>query len=88
MRIPLTIAIVALATPALAGLQCTDEPSSKWLPKDQLMTRIVDTEGYRVDVFKVTTGNCYELYGRDRQGKRIEIYYNPVNADVVKSNAR
>ena len=54
----------------------------------ELMKKIVATQGYKVEVFKVTTGNCYELYGRDKAGKRIEIYYNPVTAEVVKSNAR
>ncbi len=88
MRALLAIAIIAVATPALAGPQCTDQPASKWLPKDELMKKIVAAEGYKVEVFKVTTGNCYELYGRDKAGKRIEIYYNPITADIVKSNAR
>lgn len=88
MRSLLAIIIIAAATPAFAGPQCTSEPASKWLPKDELAKKIVATEGYKIDVFKVTDGNCYELYGRDKSGKRIEIYYNPINAAVVKSTAR
>ena len=29
------------------------------------------------DVLKVTKGNCYELYGSNPAGKRVEIYYRP-----------
>ncbi len=87
MRALLAVAIIAVGTPALAGPQCTEEPTSKWLPRDELMKKAV-AEGYKVDVFKVTTGNCYEIYGRDKAGKRIEIYYNPVTADIVKANVR
>ena len=88
MRTPFVIAILAAATPALAGPQCTDQPASKWLAKDEVMKKIVAEHGYKVEVFKVTAGNCYEMYGRDKAGKRVEIYYNPITADVVKSNAR
>jgi hypothetical protein len=34
----------------------------------------------------VTTGNCYEIYGQDKQGKRIEIYFNPITGDVVEEH--
>ncbi len=88
MRILLIISLLAIATPAVAGPQCTDQPAAKWLAKDEFMKTIVAEHGYKVEVFKVTAGNCYELYGRDKAGKRIEIYYNPMTADVVKSNAR
>jgi hypothetical protein len=82
------IALFLSAAPAYANPQCTTEPASKWQPKDDMMKRIVAADGYKVDVFKITTGNCYELYGRDKAGKRIEIYYHPMTGDVVKYNAR
>ncbi|EJG1659871.1 PepSY domain-containing protein, partial [Vibrio parahaemolyticus] len=28
----------------------------------------------------------YELYGYDKDGKRAEIYYNPVDMSVVEEN--
>ena len=87
MRRILVVCMIAIATPASAGPQCTNEPADKWIPKEDLLNKIV-AEGYKVGVFKVTTGKCYELYGMDKAGKRVEIYYNPVSGDVVKMNSR
>ncbi len=79
--------MLACAAPVLAGPQCTSEPAANWAPKHELEKRIVE-RGYKIDVLKVTKGNCYELYGRDRAGKRVEIYYHPISFDVVRTNAR
>lgn len=88
MRTLLVLATLAVASPAFAGPQCTKDPVSSWLPKDAFKKKIVAATGHKVAVFKVTSGNCYELYGRDKAGKRIEIYYHPVTGAVVKSQAR
>ena len=40
--------------------------------------------GYSINVFKKTSGNCYEIYGKDAQGKRVEVYFNPVTGDPIK----
>lgn len=88
MRTLLALAALVVASPALAGPNCTKEPVRNWLPKDAFKEKIVAASGFKVAVFKVTTGNCYELYGRNKAGKRIEIYYHPVTGAVVKSQAR
>ena len=36
------------------------------------------------DKFKTTKGNCYEIYGKDKAGQKVEIYYNPVDGSIVK----
>ena len=42
--------------------------------------------GYeRIKTFKVS-GNCYEIYGYTKDGKKAEVYFNPVSGDVVKAN--
>ena len=85
MRILFAFALVAISSPALAGPHCTDEPQSKWLTKAEMMVRIKPM-GHNVHVFKKTSGNCYEIYGRDKSGKRIEVYFHPVTGDVVKAS--
>jgi hypothetical protein len=40
--------------------------------------------GYKIKEFKTTDGSCYEIYGWDRQERRVEIYFNPVNGEIVK----
>ncbi len=81
----LAISLVAISSPSLAGPHCTDEPQSKWLTEADMMERI-KAMGHQIDVFKTTKGNCYEIYGRDKSGRRIEIYFHPVTGDVVKSS--
>lgn len=82
---PLIAAAAALAAPAaFAGPKCTDAPRDKWLPKEVMQARIVKA-GYAIDKFKVS-GSCYEIYGKDKAGNRVEIYYDPTNGKVVKEN--
>lgn len=86
MRIKMTLAILVISSPAFAGPQCTNEPQDKWLTKADMMERIAKTH-YAVDVFKKTKGNCYEIYGKDQTGKRVEVYFHPITGEIVKSSA-
>jgi len=84
MRILLAIAAVLISSPALAGPHCTDEPESKWLPEAEFREQI-QSMGHEISVLKKTAGNCYEIYGKDAAGVRIEIYFNPITAEIVRS---
>lgn len=86
MRTVLALCLMVLATPALAGPHCTDEPKASWMPEGE-MKEMIARMGYQVDVFKVTVGNCYEIYGRDGANNRIEVYFHPVSGAVVESSA-
>ncbi|ANQ83355.1 PepSY domain-containing protein [Azoarcus olearius] len=77
------LAACTLSTVALAGPQCTEAPKSQWLPEEAMKQKI-SAAGYTVDKFKVTSGNCYEIYGKDKDGKKVEIYYNPVDGSVAR----
>ncbi|WP_280546981.1 PepSY domain-containing protein [Halomonas sp. 11-S5] len=74
--------LLAASVSALAGPNCTDAPESEWMSQDQMKQQVADA-GYKVKTFK-TTGSCYEIYGWDDQERRVEIYFNPVNGDIVK----
>ena len=87
MRIILVISSLAISTAALADPQCTSEPAGKWIPQAEMMKKIV-AMGHHVDVFKTTKGNCYEIYGKNTAGKRIEIYFNPVTGEIVKQASK
>ncbi|WP_296019994.1 PepSY domain-containing protein [uncultured Agrobacterium sp.] len=83
LKLIATVAVIA-ATPALAfaSPSCTAEPKSKWMSEDAMKAKI-DTLGYKVKTFQVT-GNCYEIYGNDRDGQRAEVYFNPASGDIVQ----
>lgn len=71
------------AAPALAGPTCTDAPRDTWIGEEAMRRKIADM-GYRdLRVFKITAGNCYEIYGFDREGRRAEVYFHPVTGVVV-----
>lgn len=75
---------IALATLAAnAKKDCTTEPKSKWMSEGDFKKK-VESEGYKISKFK-TPGTCYEIYGTNKEGKKVEIYFNPVDASVVKS---
>ncbi|MFT4818378.1 MAG: hypothetical protein ACI90S_000741 [Marinobacter psychrophilus] len=89
-EICMKIRYIAVATAALlftgaavAGPQCTDAPQSEWMSQDT-MKQNLDDQGYTIKKFKVTSGNCYEIYGMDKGGVKVEIYFNPVSGEVIK----
>lgn len=81
---PGVLGLLAGPAPAIAAHRphCTTEPRSAWLSSDDMRSRAA-AMGYAVDVFKTTSDGCYEIYGRDHTGKRVEVYFDPVNAEIV-----
>ena len=82
-RVLTTLFFAGFASTALAGPQCTTEPKDNWLGETEMRVLIQDL-GYTIDVFKTTGGNCYEIYGRTAEGKRVEVYFHPISGDVMK----
>lgn len=80
--IALTV-VVACPSLALASPSCTKEPKANWMPEAAMKAKI-DAQGYKVKTFQVT-GSCYEIYGKDKDGKRAEVYFNPVSGEIVKA---
>jgi hypothetical protein len=67
---------------ASAAVDCTNEPKAKW--KDEATFKKELEATYKIKNFKVTSGNCYEIYGWDKANKKVEIYFNPVTGEKVK----
>ncbi|WP_041646083.1 PepSY domain-containing protein [Aromatoleum aromaticum] len=78
---------VLMGTAAFAGPACTETPESSWMPQTTMLRKLVDA-GYTLERFQVTKGNCYELYGMDKDGNKVEIYHNPVDGSVVESKTK
>ena len=76
-------ALIALAsTAALAGPAC-NVPQSKWMKEGDFRAKM-EQQGYQVKTFKVSKGQCYEIYGFDKAGKKVEIYFDPATAAVLE----
>ncbi len=73
---------LALPFSALAKKECTKEPKDKWMKQEDLEKRLI-AEGYKIKKFK-QPGTCYEIYGTNKEGKKVEIYFDPVTGQPVK----
>jgi hypothetical protein len=82
-RLVIAAILMTLSGSALAGPTCTTEPKDKWLGESAMKAKIAEL-GYSFTVFKVTAGNCYEIYGRNDAGQRVEVYFHPISGDVVE----
>lgn len=75
--------MLSLSGMAQAAKNCTDVPKDKWMTEADFKKK-VEGDGYKISKFK-QPGSCYEIYGTDKSGKKVEIYFNPVDASVVQS---
>lgn len=73
--------ITGLLTLAVAGsafahgdIKC-DVPKEEWKKQMDLQKKLTN-EGWKVRQVKVDNG-CYEVYGFDEKGNRVEVYFNP-----------
>lgn len=77
------LSLTMLATTTVwAGPKC-EKPQEKWM-KEEVFRKNVEAQGYTIKTFKVSSGKCYEIYGHDKAGKRVEIYFDPETAGVLE----
>jgi len=81
-------AFVAVAVPATswAGANCAANPKSQWMSEADAKAKI-EAAGYKIEKFKID-GNCYEIYGTSKDGKKVEIYFDTKTLDVVKTETK
>ncbi|MGE7991242.1 PepSY domain-containing protein [Pseudomonas sp. NPDC089554] len=84
MRILLALALMLGSASASAATQCTTADRSTWQDPDAFQAQLKE-QGYKINKFKVTKGNCYEIYGFDKDGRKVEIYHDPVSGKAVKT---
>ncbi len=79
------IALTATASAAFAGPAC-NVPEAQWMKQDDAKARLT-AQGYEIKTFKVSKGHCYEIYGKDKAGKKVEIYFDPATLAIVKQES-
>lgn len=75
---------LALATVSVAGLAepSCHVPKEKWISQETFR-QSMEAKGYTVKTLKVTNG-CYEIYGHDKAGRRVEMSFDPATGQQVK----
>jgi hypothetical protein len=74
--------LIAAAGTAMASPTC-NAPKESWKPEASFKKEL-EGQGYQIKTFKVTKGNCYEIYGTDKAGKKVEIYFDPVSGKPLE----
>jgi hypothetical protein len=82
-----TLAALALAAllPANAVLAEDDDcraPRDTWQPREAAM-QLAKANGWTVEDIEIDDG-CYEIEGRDRDGREIEVKLDPATLKVVE----
>lgn len=83
----LLLSLIVASPLALAGPQCTTVERSQW-QDPQAFQEQLKAQGYQISKFKVTDGNCYEIYGFDKDKRKVEIYHDPVSGKAVKTEIK
>lgn len=76
-------AVAAAPLTVQAKADCKAYPKAEWMKEADAKARI-EAQGYTIKKFKVD-GNCYEIYGKNKDGKKVEIYFDAKTLDPVKS---
>ena len=79
----LSAVAILVSGAALAGPAC-NVPKEKWLPEAGFK-KDLEAQGYQIKTFKVSKGQCYEIYGFDKAGKKVEIYFDPATGKPIES---
>ncbi len=80
------LAVLGAGGSAFASPTCTKEPQQKWLSEEAMKKKIAELGYNEIKVFKTTSTGCYEIYGHRSDGKRAEVYFNPVDGSIAQEN--
>ena len=87
MRKLLLLSLIVASPLAIAGPQCTTAERSQWQDQKAFQEQL-NSQGYEISKFKVTDGNCYEIYGFDKDKRKVEIYHDPGSGIAVKTEIK
>ena len=78
--------LAATAAQATGLATCDSGPKAGWQPMAKLEQMLKD-KGWTVRRIK-EDGGCWEVYGLDEKGQRMEAYFHPVTLAPVPTKAR
>ena len=85
MRFAAQISTVALAFAGAVQAQhaerCEPIPKDQWRPQAELERKLTDM-GWKIRRVKIENG-CYEVYGTDEKGGKVEVFFHPKTFDRV-----
>ena len=82
-KLVISLLLIGLSGSAFADAKCAAHPKGEWMKEADAKAKL-EAAGYKIKKFKVD-GQCYELYGHNKEGKKVEIYFDTKTLDIVKS---
>lgn len=86
MKMPLILLVASLSLGAAGAASASDDdctvPMAQWQPRKAVQT-MAETKGWTVRRIKIDDG-CYEIKGRDAQGRAIEVKVDPATLEIVE----
>lgn len=82
LKLAATVLAVLGATTAFAGPTCS-VAKERWMKESDFKAQL-EKQGYQIKTFKVSSGKCYEIYGFDKAGKKVEIYFDPATGGELQ----
>jgi hypothetical protein len=76
----------AAAVQATGLAKCESGAKETWQPQEKLEKSLAD-KGWKVRRIKVD-GGCYEVYGLNEKGEKIEAYFHPQTFAPVPTKPR
>ena len=71
------------ASSAFAEANCQAHPKNEQIPQADFQ-KALEKHGFSIKKFK-TDGNCFEMYGKSKGGKKVEMYFDTKDGKIVKS---
>ena len=81
-----TVSAAPLASSATGAATCDSGAKSGWQASEKLEKQLTE-RGWKVRRIK-EDGGCYEVYGLDDKGQRVEAYFHPVTLAPVPTTKR
>jgi hypothetical protein len=78
----LIASVAGIGTASAEGI--CNVPEAEWQPKEALQKKL-EGEGWAIKTIKIDAG-CYEVYGKDAAGNRMETYFDPKSFEVKKQD--
>jgi len=83
---PLAVMAISQTSYATGMMTCDSGDRSTWKTQDELRATVIE-KGWEVRRVKVD-GGCYELYGTNPDGKRVEAYFDPITLEMLLVSQR
>jgi len=80
------LTLMASGAHATGFATCDSGSREGWQPQDKLAAMLKD-KGWQVRRIK-EDGGCYEVYGLDDKGQRMEVYFHPRTLAPVPRGAK